>query len=437
MAGCHSKRAVSRPQSQISIPSCDDLVATPAGLSTALLDDLGASDRFEVQGVLAGGDFGTAGGLRSMSKPPAMEGRGPLSNTPPTNRQLVPGASSAIGGLDWLEWCSYGSWEPVWWMELTRVLEAAKVQAQAAGSDVVVEVGGEPVRVLSSGVRRGMYCRWCFEWQGIEIAIADRMGESAHGFSVHLIARSTACMDLGVSVYARVCHLLEQLGYRQSRSIVSRIDLAVDLVGVPVSVFADAFSAGAVVCRARKRALYFDGVRYSGVTFGKAEVMLRCYDKRLEMSQSGDEVKWQVLMARRWNGERLPDAATRVEFQLKREALRAMSFDDVAKLLGNLKSVVEWLMNDWCRFTDGVADRSHTDRCESSALWRGIRDVLVVAFRSGEELPLSWRRKLEGDPSRLFKQAVGCLSSGLGPCCRDSDEASAVGNGSGRRSPCT
>jgi hypothetical protein len=412
----HSIGVQAEKQERFTIPDCETLLAAGTH-STALEDDLGFADGGGVPeglrdvGRLFAGGRGDGG---ASGRPSGSSESGPLSNTPLTNRQSekpVAGIAS-VAGLDWLEWCSFGWWDAAAFYRLRKALDAAREEAQRLDQDVPIDIGGDPVRVKSTGVRRGLYCRWCLEWQGVEVAIVDCAEESSHAFSVHLIARSLLCMDVGVGVYSRAAAFLERLGYHQSRTVVSRVDLAVDLVGVKVGEFVDAFRSGAVVRRARKSALYFDGGRCTGLVIGKAEVMLRVYDKFLEAMVSADVVKREVLIERRWGGQ-VPSCATRVEFQLKREALRVMGFDEVPKLLGNLKSVSEWLTGEWCRFTDGVSDRSHTDRCEPSALWRRVTDALVVAFRSGVELPIEWRRKLQGDPLKLLKQAAGCLSSAL------------------------
>ena len=345
----------------------------------------------------------------------ATDAAGPLSNTPLTNRQESapsPLARRAVAGLDWLEWCCYGSWDSHMFERLREGLDAAQRSAQVASEETVIDLGGEAVAVRSSGVRRGLYCKWAFTWEGIEFAVMDRKDQSEHVFNVHVIAHSLPCMEAGQGVYSRVCRFLESLGFTQSRTVVSRVDLACDLVGVSPAVFAAAFTAGAVVRRARHSALFFDGLRSTGLTIGKSTVMLRVYDKLLESRQSGDEAKFAVLVEKRWGGESQPEGgATRVEFQLKREALRAMSFDDVPNLLGNLHEVCRWLTEDWVRFTDGVSSRTHTERCESSALWSQVQAALQAAFRHGHEVPIIWRRRLRVIPGKLVRQAAGCLSS--------------------------
>ena len=340
-----------------------------------------------------------------------------LGNTPPSNRhgrEFGQSARAARAGLDWLEWCSYGSWNLAGFRELRAVLDRAQAAAQAAGGETVITIGEESVAVQSAGVRRGLYCRWALIWQGVEIAIVDRALKSDDRFSVHVIARSLICMDVGQGVYARVCRFLETLGYTQAKTVVSRVDLACDLVGVEAGRFVEAFEAGAVVRRARHWATYGEGLGSSGVTFGKSAVMLRIYDKLLEMRKGGDVAKFEVLVENRWNGDQRPEGgATRVEFQLKRDVLRAMGFDDVPKLLGNLREVCRWCTEDWCRFTDGVSDRTHTDRCESSDLWKQVQAALFEAFRSGDQRPITWRRPLRAIPRKLMEQAAGVVSSSL------------------------
>ena len=396
MAHSHSRSAVNAGQCKDSLPSVNEILQRAESLPSALLDDLCGSESSQVVDLFVGGS-----------------GQGPLSNTPLTNRQRG-NASSAIAGLDWLEWCSYGEWDRERWGEVRQVLEKAKERAKVGDGEAVVEIAGEVVAVQSAGARRGLYCSWVIVWAGIEIGVMDRAEESPTAFSVHVVARSLACMELGAGVFSHVHRFLARLGYAERRTVASRVDLACDLVGVTVVPFQEAFMSGGVVRRARHSALYFDGLRGSGVTIGKSSVMLRVYDKLLEAYKSGDAVKFACLLEKRWQGVERPEGgATRVEFQLKRDVLRAMGMDDVPKLLGNLREVSRWLTEDWCRFTDGVDCRKHTERVPSSSLWQQVQAALFHAFRCGEELPITWRRRLMGDPRRLVLQAAGCLSSAL------------------------
>ena len=409
MDGVYSKSAVSRPQledSAFRIPSPRELAQRLQVTSADFDDDLNGMDDESFVDL-------------------AVAGRGHLSNTPPSNRQPHPCKSSsdnsplprlAIAGIDWLEWCAYGSWDRRRFDELCERLDQAKEAAQAAGGETVIDIDGEPVAVKSAGLRRGLYCKYGLTWQGIEIGIVNRVDECEHSHNIHVVAGSMACMQAGVGVYSRVCRFLERLGFGQSKTVLSRIDLAADLVGVTVKLFTDAFVTESVIRRAKDWEFFGKG-RYrntTGFSIGKSAVKLRVYDKLLEGSKSGDIQKFAVLVEKRWNGDAKPaGGATRVEFQFKRDVLRAMGLSEVPVVLGRLGELARWATEDWCRFTDGVSNRNHCERVPSSALWQTVQAAFAESFRGGDEKPIVWRKPLRALPEKLLQQAGGCLSSAL------------------------
>jgi hypothetical protein len=414
MARCHSTSAETATQAEFAIPSCDVLTDPARGPSPALLADLGEGEVCEALDIWAcpGGGLDAGWAPSGGNRVVAAGARGHLTNRPPTNSKGSP-IRSAVGGLDWLEWCSYGEWRERTFRELCERLDQAKKVAQASGGETVIELAGEPVIVKSSGVRRGLYCTWCLVVAGVEIGLVNEWRYMPRSFNVHVIARSEACMVMGMAVHVFVAKFLERLGYLQKRSVISRADLSVDLLGVTVEPFVSALTSGAVVRRARKSAVYFEGLRSTGFSVGGSAVMLRVYDKALEMRSSGDVSKASAMLERRWCGESNPDAATRVEFQLKRDALAAMDFHDVPKFLGNLREVARWLTEDWIRFTDGVKDRTHSSLVGPSALWVVVQRALFEAFRYGDDVPITWRHPLRALPEKLLRQAAGCVSSAL------------------------
>jgi triphosphoribosyl-dephospho-CoA synthetase len=114
---------------------------------------------------------------------------------------------------------------------------------------------------------------------------------------------------------------------------ISRVDLCADLANVRVERFQSVFENGGYVCRARRRSNFEirdansdseaefssnqDGHRKTGITLGKSGIIARVYDKLREARFNED--KMILLQQNRWGGE-IPESATRVEFELKREA---------------------------------------------------------------------------------------------------------------------
>lgn len=124
-------------------------------------------------------------------------------------------------------------------------------------------------------------------------------------------------------------------GEEKARAVVTRIDLAADMVGINP----ESSDRAAFVTRARKVAMFEDGESlerakcdrfwegraFSGFRFGKSAVVFRIYDKVREIAHSGKAWFFEVWAGARdasgapaWNGE----AVWRCEAQFRRDALR-------------------------------------------------------------------------------------------------------------------
>jgi hypothetical protein len=148
---------------------------------------------------------------------------------------------------------------------------------------------------------------------------------------------------------------------------------------------------------------------------------LRIYDKVREVYvDRPDPVKAGMMEELRWGGH--PKSAVRVEFQCRRDLVRAaemtnaggelVALDSVEDLFRNVGAVAEWLTLGWVRWCDDV-DRAnrHADRAGPSDLWRAVRNSFNSVCR-GLVTGGSWHRKpRRGDGDQLEAQARGCFAS--------------------------
>lgn len=231
--------------------------------------------------------------------------------------------------------------------------------------------------------------------------------------------------------------------------VPSRVDLCTDFAGVDVNEFFTPFFAGKVVNRSIKDVLYFEEItewetfceRWTGATRerisdgerieerkrhsvhrryrkvtgfrvgGGAGTMLRVYDKIAELVGRDDQ-KLDLMIHHRWGGEQ-PDAATRVEFQLTREALRERhDVRNLEDLLYKLRSIADWLTMSWFRLTDEVPDERATQRFGPSELWQTVIDAFQ-AWTGPEVLKRYKRTEINVDAERMAAQAVGCVAKTL------------------------
>lgn len=198
--------------------------------------------------------------------------------------------------------------------------------------------------------------------------------------NAYVVIGSKPLMRWGEQVcYDIINHAIRTLGGEIIECTLSRIDLCVDLADVKVQPFVDAVYNQAYVCRARNQSFYQQGdelnvntytqhKKYTGVTIGRSNVLCRIYDKLLETKN--DEEKRMLLETNRFGGK-LPNDVTRVEFQLRRDALRGITVngkcDEGIRTFEEYqncrKDLLNYLCNSWLRFyNEPVINRNHSER---------------------------------------------------------------------------
>ncbi len=132
---------------------------------------------------------------------------------------------------------------------------------------------------------------------------------------------------------------------------VSEIHLACDIQGYHFSIL-DFFK---VQTRAKSKRgfaeldtkeFYFDSSETTGLSFGKGDLMLRIYDKTVEINKNK---KKSFIIPTRWKSNKLynPDAKVwRVEFQLRRKHFKGLSSETYG-MLDSLSSVINSIPDLW------------------------------------------------------------------------------------------
>ncbi|GHV23141.1 hypothetical protein AGMMS49959_15360 [Planctomycetales bacterium] len=260
--------------------------------------------------------------------------------------------------------------------------------------------------------------------------------------NVFVMIGSKPLMKWGIEICVKIARsALEEMGGAIGEIKVSRVDLCVDLAGVDVERFQDVFAGGGYVCRARRNNEYevrdFNpdthedfsahkyGHRKTGVTLGKSNVVVRIYDKLREARN--DEEKMELLQQNRFGGV-MPEKATRVEFELKREALRNLMTKNLFGIctldeyLTNRSSIIRYLTTNWLRVYGHFFDRTHTDRLTEKDYLPEWREA-VRAFReidAGKVEQMRAEKKASVPEHRRLKdQIIGCATSIVAQSRRD------------------
>ncbi len=154
-------------------------------------------------------------------------------------------------------------------------------------------------------------------------------------------------------------------------------------------------------------ALYMNGRKHTGFSIG-TDIKLRVYDKRYELRN--DPVKWGVF-ADKYDG--IPDVLTRVEFQLRRVALKEFDVGDGARIegvesyLAVRENLWRYLTEDWFRLTAEKVDKdnNHQSRAGTWFFW----EVVQNAVSKASDVMQRVKRSVKVDPMHLFKMGMGCI----------------------------
>lgn len=156
---------------------------------------------------------------------------------------------------------------------------------------------------------------------------------------------------------------------------IGRIDLCADFQGwQPVEVDRDRF-----VTRANYRAAHHVGGRFSGLTFGKGSIVARLYDKSLEIIQSNKG--WMHAI---WESGGSDPAAPvwRLEFQLRREALREFRATCLPRRSEGFSGLWRYLTARWLRLVV-PAHGGRRERWSVDPSWRVLATAALTS--AGEE----------------------------------------------------
>jgi hypothetical protein len=194
--------------------------------------------------------------------------------------------------------------------------------------------------------------------------------------NVRLEIGSVSCWSPGYqSIYQEVLRMLELFGGGIVKERVSEAHLAADLIGVPLTAL-PIKDEDHWVTRAHTFSLQSVRRKFSGISWGKGDFMLRIYDKVLELKNSTHK---QEAFADIWGLPAFDEhPVTRVEFQLRRPVLREFQpiINTLADLQEHLDALWKYCTAEWCRLTEDTVDRNHhQSRASTHPFWASVHAV--------------------------------------------------------------
>ncbi len=298
----------------------------------------------------------------------------------------------------WLEW-DLRSFEVVR-NELKNLTETARTPAGKKNRPSFETRDGDKLLVNATGGRAGeVFFSWqlrseqgiVFQFQDRPSATGDRPNARIHFGALPLINYGhRACWEIALG-------LLEQLGADVRRDCLSRIDLALDIVGGEVGVFTGAMQNGRYICRGQKHetfaehkgkkvvedlgeVVYYRRDNFTGFRIGSGPCMQRFYDKKLELKSN--PLKLAAMEAKRWGCS--PEQAARSEFQLRREKLthKRFNIDTVEDGFRSLADLAAYCWSEWYVQTTSRPDRKNKNqsRAKTAPCWKRLQDLAGATF---------------------------------------------------------
>lgn len=385
----------------------------------------------KIREELLSGDAAQSGRLEAAAQTATEAATGETVGACPTNRPPISSQISLPGfpeykstfGIDWLEYGGVLVWPDEPFEIIMAQLEAAKVQCQALEQDEIRILlnGNEAVYVQRMGMKRGQggapYFDYRFIYQGIPICLAQRRSLIGENPNVFVQMRGNECLLHGArEAHKKIGDLLARLGAGELHDEkISRIDLRLDVAGLPVGAFKDLIDDRCFVTRSRLARPWDNRATdvWSGFTIGKHPRELRGYDKLLQQSRKYNAEVIQALIDRCYGGS-LPDCATRLEWQLGREFLKRYEIHSLADVQAHLGSLLSQLSTDFFRFTcePVVSASKHQSRAQVHPLWTAVQTVLLdhAQMPAQKLVPIRYENV---NPRKLVAQGIGCLTSAL------------------------
>ena len=209
-------------------------------------------------------------------------------------------------------------------------------------------------------------------------------------------------------------YLLKEIGFEIERSLVSRVDLQVTLTVDPQILFA-AIRNGQSVASARGRRWEEKGGRVETFTAG-SDTQICIYDKMQELLAKQDTAKTAAVFSMFQNDF---SDLTRVEYRLRRKALKAVEIHTVQDLKAKEADLIDYLTTRWFRILNCRPSKGNETRYKAHPVWKLVTYAFKTVFDEqnnvddGDKKPLERRdpNVVRCEPEELVSQAVGVLAS--------------------------
>ncbi|OYP34509.1 hypothetical protein CGZ80_14650 [Rhodopirellula sp. MGV] len=311
-------------------------------------------------------------------------------------------------------------WIPLKQEVLVELLDEGKSKLHQSNEESVVVMVPEygNLVLFRTGVRwggpHGEYFDYRLRIDGTEVLMSRRQERSETRPHFVVDIKGHDCLLHGaVNRYDHMCFAIESLGCRIRWDKINRADLTMDVIGLAVTVLQKLFTDRHFITRFRSSDAKNDPInnRRTGIEAGKSPCRLAIYDKRFETLHRKSPEYQAAMIQRRWDGA-IPDRATRIEWQLRREKLKQFGITNVMDLFDRSQAVFEKLMTKMLRLTKEPVDRvnKNQSRAETHPVWKHLINS-IPAMYAGIIRDLEPIDRSKIDASMALKTGLGHFKS--------------------------
>ncbi len=264
--------------------------------------------------------------------------------------------------VDTLDLSLYVDWGSEW-THLFEELHQRKLAAQETGGLLFRDT---ETLIFPTGGKR--FFTWHLQRPDVHLFLKARSNSQSTSPNATASLSARALWELGPHAAPRlVTDWIRQLGGTIAKVRISRMDLAADFAVSDGLSYE--FLKQHCVCRSRTRRLYENDEVTETAYFGSgtSPIQLRIYDKIRELAKSPTKT-WLYEV---WGRESI-GTVFRIEFQLRREALREYAIHDLPDLK-KVGGIWEQLTHTW--FSLRLPDNENSTRRSMHPFWEAVQAV--------------------------------------------------------------
>jgi len=326
---------------------------------------------------------------------------------------------SGTAGIDWFQLAACIDWNSAVSEKAFQRLRQAKEVAQEHRSPATLTIGPDTISVTGSGSGGGRDSHKEIQliWKNVRVGLSEREKPTRQLNNGSLQVSGEPCLVTGAGIaWEFFTRLVTNLGGRVTDEWIRRLDVCIDIpdLNFSRSVYPLLYSDN-VNTRCRESKYYRANKLFTGYCVGNsARLRVLIYDKVRDCLMNHDSVYTAAMIQRRW-GNKYPEQATRVEWQMGRAWLKQFGLDNARQTMQRMPDVFSKLTDDVggaFRITQGKPDRAnqHQSRAATHPMWSRI--VSIGRDKIGEsEKPLKRLDRSNLDESRAIMQIIGLVTS--------------------------